>query len=183
MGLTAESIFNRLDVNEDRKVSAGEFAQGPGIRDAEEARQAVGRIDTDEDGTLSWKEFEAAHKLRHARCAKALPATAPAGPGQRGNMNRFAQVFIMRSDRNGDGRIDKSEFRGSDSRFDLMDKNGNGYIDPEELTELHTRRMNDPKTMRERLDSGEVRRPPPWARPEGAGQPRDDDETKKAPQK
>ncbi|NQT86528.1 hypothetical protein HQ560_07180, partial [bacterium] len=47
---------------------------------------------------------------------------------------------------------------GGDARFDQMDKNKNGYIDPEELRELHQRRMNDPKTMKERIESGDVQK-------------------------
>ena len=82
-------------------------------------------------------------------------------------MTRFAQVFIMRIDKNGDGKLDKTEFSGGASRFDQMDKNANGFLEPEELEELHERRMADPKSMRERLESGDVRRPPPWARPGG----------------
>ena len=70
---------------------------------------------------------------------------------------------MMRSDRNGDGVIDKSEFRGSDDRFDQMDKNSNGKLEASELTDLHNRRMRDPKSMHERLKSGDTRRPP-WMR-------------------
>lgn len=157
MGLTAERIFERLDTDRNRSISVAEFAQSPGIHDEKEAREAAGRIDTDRDGTLSWPEFAAAHKQRHARCPK--PQTAP-GPQGRGNRTRFAQVFIMRNDRNGDGKVDKSEFRGSAQRFDQMDTNKNGQLDPEELAELHARRMADPKSMRERLRDGDAPRPP-----------------------
>lgn len=83
-------------------------------------------------------------------------------------MTRFAQVFIMRSDKNGDGRLEKSEFRGSASRFDQMYKNANGFPEPGELKELHARRMADPKSMRERLESGDVRQPPPEHAREGS---------------
>ena len=73
------------------------------------------------------------------------------GPSQPRRCARFAQVFILRSDRNGDGKLDKSEFRGSASRFDQMDKNANGFLEPRELEELHNRRMADTKSTRERL--------------------------------
>ena len=69
-------------------------------------------------------------------------------------------VFIMRNDKNGDGKVDKTEFRGSAQRFDQMDKNKNGHIDPEELADLHARRMADPKSMQERLRDGGAPVPP-----------------------
>ena len=173
MGLTAEWVFKRLDRDGNRKVTVTEFQQSPGIDDGTEAKEAVGRMDTNKDGTLSWEEFAAAYKLRHAKCTKAGPAgKAPnLRPDGRGNGSRFAQVFILRNDRNGDGAVDKSEFRGAAWRFDQMDKNRNGQIDPEELEELHTSRMNDPKSMRERLRDGDVRKPPERLKPRPFGRP------------
>ena len=173
MGLTAEWVFKRLDADEDRKVTATEFQKSPGVRDATEAAEAVGRIDTNKDGTLSWEEFAAAYALRHAKCTKAEPTGQPPNlrPDGRGDGSRFAQVFILRNDRNGDGVVDKSEFRGAAWRFDQMDKNKNGRLDPEELEELHTSRMNDPKSMRERLKDGDVRKPPEPLKPRPVDRP------------
>ena len=167
MGLTAEWVFKRLDTDGNRKVAVTEFQQSPGIHDGTEAKEAVDKIDTNKDGTLSWEEFAGAYKLRHAKCTKAGPAGQPPNlrPDGRGNGSRFAQVFILRNDRNGDGAVDRSEFRGAAWRFDQMDKNRNGQIDPEELEELHTSRMNDPKSMRERLRDGDVRKPPERLKP------------------
>jgi len=68
MGLTAESVINRLDVDEDKIVTVQEFRKSPGMQDESAANEAVGRIDKDGDGTLSWQEFEAAYKARHANC-------------------------------------------------------------------------------------------------------------------
>jgi len=176
MGLTAEFVFNRLDVNEDKLVTVTEFRRSPGMDDEAKAGEAVGRIDKDGDGTLTWEEFETAYKTRHANCEKPDPAAIAANaakvrPDGRGDGTRFAQVFIMRSDRDGDGRISKSEFRGSDSGFGRMDKNGNGFIEPDELNELHQRRLADPKTMSQRLQDGDVRRPPSGRPGAGAGPP------------
>jgi len=173
MGLTAELVFKRLDSNEDKSISAKEFAGSPGISSVDEAHGAVGRIDTNGNGTLSWQEFEKAYTQRHAKCIKPAGPATPAQQDQRGNMTRFAQVFIMRSDTNGDGKLDKSEFRGSQARFDQMDANKNGFIDPDELKVLHERRMNDPKTMRERLNSGDMRQHQPRLPQPGADQDQD----------
>jgi len=161
MGLTAEMVFSRLDADGDKKVTVKEFTRSPGIRDEAEAREALGRIDADADGVLSYAEFAEAYKQRHAECPKVDPSKAAAGPDGRGNRSRFVMVFMMQNDRNGDGVVDKSEFRGSGARFDQMDKNGNGKLEPDELDDLHNSRMNDPKSMRERLDSGDLPRLPP----------------------
>jgi len=165
MGLTAEFVFSRLDVNEDKLVTIAEFRRSPGMGDEAKASEAVGRIDKDGNGTLTWEEFVTAYEARHANCKKPDPAPMAANaakvrPDGRGDGARFARVFIMRSDKDGDGRISKSEFRGSDPGFERMDKNKNGFIESDELGELHQRRLADPKTMRQRLQDGDVRRPP-----------------------
>lgn len=173
MGLTAETVFSRLDADGDKKVTVKEFARSPGMADEAEARAAVRRIDTDADGSLSLAELAKAYKQRHAKCPKVDPSKAAAGPDGRGNRSRFVMVFMMRSDRNGDGVVDKSEFRGSDARFDQMDKNGNGKLEPDELADLHNSRTKDPKSMRERLNSGDLPRRPPWMGQDGAERPKD----------
>jgi Ca2+-binding EF-hand superfamily protein len=174
MGLTAEFVFKRLDVDEDKLVTVAEFMRSPGMQDMSKAREVVGRLDKSGDEKLSWKELEAAYKARHAKCKQPDPATiaangAQARPDGRGDGNRFAQVFILRSDQDGDGKISKKEFRGPSFGFDRMDKNKNGFIEADELGELHQRRLNDPKSMRERLQSGDVPTPPQGKRPEGLG--------------
>ncbi len=79
-------------------------------------------------------------------------------PGGNGSM--FFKVFVSRNDKNGDGVIQKSEFRGGEARFDQMDKNNNGRLDRAEIDELHRSRMADPLSMRQRIARGETRRPP-----------------------
>ena len=129
------------------------------MQDESAAREAVGRIDKDLDGTLSRQEFEAAYKARHANC-KPLKPVEGVRPDARGNATMFSRVFMMRNDKNGDGKVDKSEFRGAEMGFNRLDQNKNGFIEADELGELHQSRMNDPKSMRERLESGDVRKPP-----------------------
>ena len=174
MGLTAEFVFKRLDVDEDKFVTAIEFMRSPGMDDEKKTREVVGRLDKSGDGKLSWEELEAAYKARHANCKKPDPATIAAnakkaGPDGRGDGNRFAQVFILRSDQNGDGKISKEEFRGPSFGFDRLDKNKNGFIEADELGELHQRRLDDPKSMKERIESGDLPRQPPGKRPNGLG--------------
>jgi ribonuclease BN (tRNA processing enzyme) len=51
--------------------------------------------------------------------------TSPAPPAR-------ANRFIQRLDRNGDGRVSREEFDGPRRAFDRHDKDGDGYIDPDE---------------------------------------------------
>jgi len=170
MGLTAEFVFKRLDVDEDKLITVTEFMRSPGMQDKVKAGEAVGRLDKSGDGKLSWEELKTGYKARHANCKKPDPATIAAnakkaGPDGRGDGNRFAQVFILRSDQNGDGKISKKEFRGPAFGFDRLDKNKNGFIEADELGDLHQRRLNDPKSMKERIQSGDVPKPPQGKKP------------------
>jgi hypothetical protein len=70
---------------------------------------------------------------------------ANVAPDGRGDGNRFAQVFVMRSDRNGDGKISKEEFRGPYFGFDQLDTNQNGFIEADEFGELYQRRLDIPR--------------------------------------
>jgi Ca2+-binding EF-hand superfamily protein len=157
-------------VDEDKLITVTEFMRSPGMQDMEKARDVVGRLDKSGDGKLSWEEMETSYKARHANCKKPDPATIAAdaekaGPDGRGDGSRFSQVFIMRSDKNGNGKISREEFRGPSFGFDRLDKNKNGFIEADELGELHQRRLDDPKSMKKRLESGDVPKPPPEKRP------------------
>lgn len=50
------------------------------------------------------------------------------------NINQIA--FIVKYDKNGDGKVDKKEFTGI--HFSNMDKNGDGFIEPHEAPEGET---------------------------------------------
>ncbi len=171
MGLTAEFVFKRLDVDEDKLVTVTEFTRSPGMQELAKAREVVLRLDKNGDEQLSWQELQTAYQARHANCQKPDPAALAASGEQvradgRGDGNRFAQVFIMRSDQDGDGKISRDEFRGPGFGFDRLDKNNNGFIEADELGELHQRRLSDPKSMKQRLESGDLPKPPADKRPQ-----------------
>ncbi len=108
------------------------------------------------DETLPTPEKEEAKKPLKVTKNPELKDERP--PGGDGSM--FFTVFVSRNDKNGDGVVEKSEFRGGEARFDQMDKNKNGKLDRSEIDELHRSRMADPLSMRQRIERGETRRPP-----------------------
>ena len=50
------------------------------------------------------------------------------------NINQMA--FIAKFDKNGDGKVDRTEFTGA--HFSTFDKNGDGFIEPHEAPEGQT---------------------------------------------
>ena len=105
---------------------------------------------------------EAAAEKRQGNLVEERPVTQESSDGRPpgGDGSMFYRVFVSRNDKNADGVIDKSEFRGSDDRFDQMDENKNGKLDRAEIDALHRSRVADPVSMRERIARGETRRPP-----------------------
>ena len=180
MGLTAKFIFNRLDVDEDRLITVTEFLRSPGMQDLAKAREVFERLDKSGDEKLSLQELETVYIVRHANCRKPDPAVLVANTKNirsdgRGDGRRFDQVFILRSDKDSDGKISKEEFRGPVSGFNRLDKNRNGFIEKDELGDLHQRRLNDSKSIKERLRSGDISKPLQGKRPNVSG----DAQTKK----
>jgi hypothetical protein len=56
----------------------------------------------------------------------------PQGGGQQQQGN-FGSHFVGRLDKDGDGRVSRSEFDGPPDRFDDHDQNGDGYISAQEI--------------------------------------------------
>jgi hypothetical protein len=72
-----------------------------------------------------------------AEPAKPKPAgtqVPPSDAQKKPNMNQIA--FIAKFDKTGDGRVDRTEFKGS--HFTTFDKNGDGFIEPLEAPEGET---------------------------------------------
>jgi Ca2+-binding EF-hand superfamily protein len=109
-----------------------------------------------DEGTGGEKVSNPVKKKEQNPSGKEVKDERPRG----GDGSMFFKVFVSRSDQNGDGMIEKSEFRGGGDRFDKMDKNKNGKLDRDEIDELHRTRMADPLSMRQRIAQGETRRPP-----------------------
>jgi hypothetical protein len=67
--------------------------------------------------------------MRAAPDGPEAPADRPEGPGGR---PPSGEDFVRRLDRNGDGKVSRSEFDGPAVRFDEFDRNGDGFISAEE---------------------------------------------------
>jgi Ca2+-binding EF-hand superfamily protein len=75
----------------------------------------------------------------------------------------LVEFLLRQSGKKVSDQLDRAEFR-------RLDQNSNGFIEANELGELHQRRLNDPKSMKERLKSGDVPKPPKDKRPTGLGE-------------
>lgn len=120
------SLFALLDRNADRRISEREFAAAEGLLD---------RHDRDGDGELGAEEIPRYHRLSLDRAqpgelvAVFNPASmqgdaaAAVAPGPR---------WFQQSDRNRDGEVSWSEFRGPRARFDALDISRDERIDAAE---------------------------------------------------
>ena len=120
------------------------------------------RTPVSDQGAKSIINHDQAAKEAGAEADEERPAARAPGKGRPpgGDGSMFYRVFVSRNDKNADGVIDKSEFRGGGERFDQMDENKNGKLDRAEIDALHRNRVADPLSMRERIARGETRRPP-----------------------
>ena len=93
----------------------------------------IQNFDKDGDGKVSKDEFTGPDKVFDAHDKNQdgyidegeAPTGRPPGAMKGGN-------FIQDFDKDGDGKVSKDEFTGSDKVFDLHDKNQDGYLDESE---------------------------------------------------
>lgn len=171
----AKTIVQGMDDDRDGLVERVEFVRHATklLSDGALAEQVYASLDTNADGGIPIPEYLRiwGRWARGRSRSDATPNRATMRPDGRGSGSRFARVFIMRSDKDGDGRVSQSEFRGSDLGFERMDQDGNGFIKADELSELHQRRTADPQSMRQRLQAGDAQRPSSRRLGPGSGPP------------
>jgi len=107
-GKMSAGMLKRWDSDGDGKVSADEF---PG-RD-----QAFERFDADKDGFLTEADIKAA---KAAKAGGRKPDKAPTTPST-GNL-------VADQDQDGDGRLHRAEFCGTNAEWRALDKDGDGYV-------------------------------------------------------
>jgi Ca2+-binding EF-hand superfamily protein len=98
-------ILKRFDHDHDGKVERDQF---PG------SDEKFAQLDTDKDGVLTEKDFPAAP-------AKPAPDGGGAGTG-----------LIARCDKDGDGRLSRAEFQGTNDEWRALDTNQDGWVDAAE---------------------------------------------------
>jgi hypothetical protein len=136
--------------------AAQEKEKGPYIEGGESGLEFMNRFDLDKDGKISHEEWEAVkpgtvYREKHwpeynidgndyitleevpekgGKSEPAPPKDAPKGP-------KAGQIaFIVKFDKDQDGKLSKDEFTGA--HFEVYDRNGNGFIEPEEAPEAQT---------------------------------------------
>jgi len=119
--------------------AASGYANGDGTQTRDEAMAQADarfdRLDANKDGKLTPDEMRPHRPMAAAQPAPSAPAPAdgsspsPAPTAGHG----FGERMFARLDTNGDGAIDRDEYRTQAAqRFDRMDTNKDGKIDPAE---------------------------------------------------
>jgi Ca2+-binding EF-hand superfamily protein len=103
-GISAEAL-RRFDTNGDGKVTRDEFPGGG---------ERFDRLDRNKDGALTAEDFP----------ADGAPPTPPVTPTPKG--------VVEANDKDGNGRLSRNEFPGSDEDWRALDKDQDGWITPAE---------------------------------------------------
>jgi len=118
-GRLSAGMLRRWDRDGDGKVTAEEF---PG-RD-----EMFQRLDADKDGALTDADVKAASAK-----APRKPGSDRPGRDRPGKGPAKAGSIIEQQDTDGDGKLTRAEFKGTNEIWRLLDRNGDGWITADEL--------------------------------------------------
>jgi Ca2+-binding EF-hand superfamily protein len=121
------TIIRKMDQDGDQRVLRQEFL-GPG--------QKFSKIDANQDGYLTLDEFMAARKRGAAK--PKLPNGQAGGPSKGGAPN--PKMIVQKMDKNGDGKLSKTEFRGPKKKFAKLDADKDGFVTKAELASIMAKR-------------------------------------------
>ena len=118
--------FADLDKNKDKKISRDEWPS--------QFAQAFDRLDTNHDGFIDEEEFNA------------MRNRFGGGGGGMGGGPRTGESLTKLLDANADGKVSREEFAKILSLFDILDKDHNGELSPDELNGFF-RAVNEAQTQ------------------------------------
>lgn len=123
-GESGINFMNLFDLNKDGKISHDEWES---VKPSTVYREKHWpEYDTNSDWAITLNEVP----LEEGDSEPAPPEEKKDGV----NINQIA--FVVKYDKNGDGKVDNEEFTGS--HFKNMDKNGDGFIEQHEAPEGQT---------------------------------------------
>ncbi|WP_375398985.1 EF-hand domain-containing protein [uncultured Sphingomonas sp.] len=127
------------------------------------------RMDADKNGKLSADEMRPPRPMAGDPMASPPPPPSP-GPGMGAGRGQIGERMFARLDANGDGAIDRGEFREqAGRRFDRLDANRDGKVDAAERAAARDAAQDRMGRLRDRegagAPGGAVPPPPPAAAP------------------
>ncbi len=135
-----EMMFSKFDANGDGKVSYDEYTAAKSKFHQKKQSQHMERMDVDKDGAISANEFTHWQKMKqqHNKAKKGHMGNGKKGGGKHGMNPENKGEYFERCDKNGDGKIEKSEMQQifnekADKIFAKRDKNKDGVITKDEM--------------------------------------------------
>jgi len=143
----AKKRFAKLDRKGDGKLTADELMQhgdkAPSGKRAEFAEQRFDKVDANRDGVVTLSEYTAAatakfKELDTAGKGRITADEIAASPKAYERAEHVSGRIVKRLDTNGDGVVSREEFLAAAKlRFAHIDKNGDGFIDANEIGQRH----------------------------------------------
>jgi len=149
----AQKRFARMDRNGDGKLTPDELTLHRGHRAtadaahderrAEFAQKHFARLDTNHDGVVTPDEFVAAATARFQQLdvqgrGKVTAAEIVSSPRAQERASHAVAHIVRHLDTNNDGVVSQDEYlAAAKKRFSRLDKNGDGFIDADELPAHH----------------------------------------------
>jgi Ca2+-binding EF-hand superfamily protein len=120
--MSAAEMIAKLDKDNDGKISKTEF-NGPD--------EHFTMFDSNNDGYISESEVPSGPPQQQQQGQQ--DQTQQSGQqGRPGGQNESASTFVTRLDKDGDGKVSKTEFDGPADHFTQCDTNKDGYLSSDE---------------------------------------------------